>query len=241
MRQEARQPRSMHVILPFAAATILGGCAVGPDYQTAFLPMPASWSRTEGTKYSQPPELSHWWTRLRDPLLNQLIDEAVDDNLDVAAAKARIREARASYRQAVGALFPAVTNRESVIRSKGSVFSTSTNPVPGGGMSPMAGLNSPSTTYQTGFDASWELDLFGANRRAVEAAAYGIDASEENLRATLLTLVGDIASNYVQARGLPGRDDPDHPQPLCRRDCVCRRRRQCNRAGGDHASSHSGA
>jgi outer membrane protein, multidrug efflux system len=197
--------RSMHVILPLAAATILGGCAVGPDYQTPFLPMPASWSRTEGTTSSKPPELSRWWARLRDPLLNQLIDEAVDGNLDVAAAEARIREARASYRQAVGALFPTVMNRDSVIRSKGSVFSASTNPVPGAGMSPIAGLNSPSTTYQTGFDASWELDLFGANRRAVEAAAYGMDASEENLRATLLTLIGDIASNYVQARGYQAR------------------------------------
>ncbi len=197
--------RSMHIILSFAAATMLGGCAVGPDYQTPFLPMPASWGHTEGTSYSKPPELSRWWTRLRDPLLNQLIEQAVEGNLDVATAKARVREGRASYRQAVGALFPSVTNRDSVIRSKGSGFSTSANAVPDGGVSPIAGLNSPSTTYQAGFDASWELDLFGANRRAVEAAAYGVDASEENLRATLLTLVGDIASNYVQARGYQAR------------------------------------
>ncbi|TIU76498.1 MAG: RND transporter, partial [Mesorhizobium sp.] len=59
--------------------------------------------------------------------------------------------------------------------------------------------------YQAGFDASWELDLFGANRRSVEAASYGLDASEESLRSTLLTLVGDVASNYVQARGYQAR------------------------------------
>ncbi|TGR60465.1 RND transporter, partial [Mesorhizobium sp. M2D.F.Ca.ET.223.01.1.1] len=63
-----------------------------------------------------------------------------------------------------------------------------------------SGSNSVYSEYQAGFDASWELDLFGANHRAVEAARYGLDASEEELRSTLLTLVGDVASNYVQAR-----------------------------------------
>src|SRR5262249_10392364 len=59
--------------------------------------------------------------------------------------------------------------------------------------------------FQAGFDSSWELDLFGANRRAVEAATYGVEAVEDDLRATLLTLVGDVASNYIDARGYQAR------------------------------------
>ncbi len=61
----------------------------------------------------------------------------------------------------------------------------------------------PSTgnLFKSGFDASWELDLFGANKRTVEAATYGVDAAEDDLRATLLTLIGDVASYYAEARG----------------------------------------
>ncbi len=190
-------------------AMVLGGCAVGPDYQTPLLALPSHWSRAEAASPSRPPDLAHWWTRFRDPLLDQLVEEAVGGNLDVAAASAKIREARASYRQAVGALFPTLRNTESAMRSKGSSFSSQAVPgsqTIGNAPSPSRfGGDGPYTQFQAGFDASWELDLFGANRRAVEAAAYGMEASEDNLRSVLLTLVGDIASNYVQARGYQAR------------------------------------
>jgi len=172
--------------------------------------MPSQWNRAEPTQPAKPPELSRWWRRLRDPLLNDLIEEAVEGNLDVATAKARIREARAMSRQAVGALFPTVRNSESMIRTQGgSLSSLRPGATAGAGSvgnaTPQIGSGGPTTMFQAGFDASWELDLFGANRRAVEAAEYGAQASEENLRATLLTLVGDVAANYVQARGYQAR------------------------------------
>jgi len=62
-----------------------------------------------------------------------------------------------------------------------------------------------SNQFKAGFDASWELDLFGGNKRGIEAAAYGVDAADDELRATLLTLVGDVATNYVEARGYQAR------------------------------------
>jgi outer membrane protein, multidrug efflux system len=133
---------------------------------------------------------------LNDRLLNELIEEGVRSNLDVAAAKARIREARASRRQAVGALFPSITGSGSATANRTSTATT-------GGSDALG-----ATTYnlfQAGFDASWELDLFGANHRAVEAATYNVDASEDDLRATLLTLIGDVASYYVDARGYQAR------------------------------------
>nr|WP_100176217.1 efflux transporter outer membrane subunit [Bradyrhizobium nitroreducens] len=184
---------------------ILAGCAVGPDYQTPLLAMPSHWSQTDATKSSRPPDLSRWWMRLRDPVLNDLIEEAVAGNLDVATAKARVREARASYGQAVGALFPTVTNRDMVTRTNGSALAPSNGSPPAIGTSAQPGSGATYTLFQAGFDASWELDLFGANRRAVEAAAYGIDISEQSLDAALLTLIGDVASDYARARGYQAR------------------------------------
>lgn len=174
------------------AAVALAGCVVGPDYQKSLLPMPAAWSSQKKVASARPPQLSKWWQRLRDPELNALVEEAVAGNLDVAIAKAKIREARASYRQSAGALFPSADGSASAMRNKTAATS--------GGAT-----GDPYSQYQAGFDANWELDLFGANHRSVEAARYGLDASEEELRATLLTLVGDVASNYIQARGYQAR------------------------------------
>jgi len=179
------------LIVPIITAVLLAGCVVGPDYRTPILPMPANWSGQKPTKSMQPAELSQWWQRLRDPQLNTLVEEAVAGNLDVATAKAKIREARASYRQSAGTLLPSADGSGSVTRNK-SAATTS-------------GTNSIYAEYQAGFDASWELDLFGANRRGVEAARYGVDAAQEELRSTLLTLVGDVASYYTQARGYQAR------------------------------------
>lgn len=198
----------IRAVLSLVAIALLTGCAVGPDYQAPFVITPEHWSRAESTTTSKPPELSRWWTRLRDPLLSELIEEAVAHNLDVATAKAKIREARASYRQAVGGLFPTITNSESVTQNKGNSSSSTASSASSTGASSTAwsdGSVGSYTLFQAGFDASWELDLFGANKRAVEAASYGIDVSQENLRSTLLTLIGDITSDYVQARGYQAR------------------------------------
>lgn len=179
------------LLVPIFSTALLAGCVVGPDYQTPILPMPANWSGQKPAKPAQPAQLARWWQRLRDPELNTLVEEAVAGNLDIATAKAKIREARATYRQSAGTLLPSADGSGSVTRNK-SATTTS-------------GSNAIYSEYQAGFDASWELDLFGANRRGVEAARYGVDASQEELRSTLLTLVGDVASHYAQARGYQAR------------------------------------
>ncbi|RUY25765.1 efflux transporter outer membrane subunit, partial [Mesorhizobium sp. M7A.F.Ca.CA.001.13.2.1] len=179
------------LLAPMLTAVLLAGCVVGPDYQTPIMAMPANWSGQKPTMPAQPARLSKWWQRLRDPELNTLVEEAVAGNLDVATAKAKIREARASYRQSAGTLLPSADGSGSASRNK-SAETTS-------------GSDATYSEYQAGFDASWELDLFGANRRGVEAARYGLNASQEELRSTLLTLVGDVASYYTQARGYQAR------------------------------------
>lgn len=190
---ERGRPAARRTLLPIFAVVLLSGCVVGPDYEKPLLAMPASWSDQKTASIARPPQLSQWWQRLRDPQLNTLIDEAVAGNLDVATAKAKIRQARASYRQSAGTLFPTVDGSGSANRNKTAATTE------GGAASDAYSY------YQAGFDASWELDLFGANRRGVEAARYGVDASEEELRSTLLTLVGDVASYYAQARGYQAR------------------------------------
>ncbi|MNH91973.1 Toluene efflux pump outer membrane protein TtgI precursor [compost metagenome] len=173
------------------AVLLLSGCVVGPDYKTPSLLTPASWNASYSKTAERPPEFGHWWTRLNDPLLNSYVERAVSGNLDVGAAIARVSEARATLAQDRGTLLPAFSNSDSVRRTKVSeVTATGEN---------------PSTQYQSGFDASWEIDLFGGRQRSVEAARYGLDASEEDLRNTLLTLVGDVSSNYAQVRAAQAR------------------------------------
>src|SRR5882757_979945 len=104
------------LFLPAFTAALLSGCVVGPDYQKPLLAMPASWSGQKAAKPAKPAQLSKWWQRLRDPELNTLVEEAVAGNLDVASAKAKIREARASYRQSVGTLFPTADGSASATR-----------------------------------------------------------------------------------------------------------------------------
>ncbi|MBK1624303.1 RND transporter [Afifella marina DSM 2698] len=185
-RRGRRTTAAMLLTLPW-----LAGCMVGPDYQKPLMALPASWSQNGATQPNRPPELAQWWSRLNDPLLDSLIDEAVAGNLDVASAKARIREARASYRQSTGALLPSTDGSGSSQRSKSGGAST--------------GGSNTAWGYKAGFDATWELDLFGGNRRTAEAARYGVDVAEEDLRNTLLTLIGDVASNYVNLRGYQAR------------------------------------
>nr|WP_188318822.1 efflux transporter outer membrane subunit [Roseibium aestuarii] len=166
-------------------AALLAGCAVGPDYQTPGMNLPGHWKNTDASTPASTPHLASWWTRLGDPQLDRLVEQAIASNLDVRSAKAKIREARASYKQANASLFPSLDGSAGVTRQKSN--------------------GSVDTVWNGGFDAGWELDLFGANRRSREAAQYGLDAAEEELRSTLLTLIGDVATNYVEARGYQQR------------------------------------
>lgn len=179
-------------VAALAAALLLAGCAVGPDYRRPEVAVPAAWDSAGPATPATAPQLAQWWQRLGDPQLDALIEEAVAGNLDVATAKARIREARASYRQAGGALYPSLDGSTAARRQRSGSEARGTE---------------ISSQFQAGFDAAWELDIFGANYRRLEAAGYGLEAAEQELRATLLTLIGDVATNYVAARGFQARID----------------------------------
>ncbi len=173
---------------------LLTGCAVGPDYKgPPRLDLPASWRGTSGARH-QPAKLDRWWVRLRDPQINQLIELAVEANPSVAKAKAVVREARATLQQTSAGMFPSVSGSASVTNNKTSAGSSS-----------VLVDSAPYTLHQASFDSSWELDIFGGTRRGIEAAIGAEQSAEEDLRNSLLTLIGDVTAYYVEARGYQAR------------------------------------
>ena len=167
-------------------AVALGGCAaVGPDYSEPQLAVPAGWSAGTGTDAMDAVLLARWWHGFGDPVLDRLVADALAANLDLAQARARLREARARRGVAGAALAPSVDASLSGSRSRSSGQS---------------GSGSTRELYSAGFDASWELDVFGGVRRSVEAAQADLEASVESLSDTRVSLAAEVALNYIDLR-----------------------------------------
>ena len=178
-----------------AVAVIAAGCAmVGPDYRKPELPVPEAWSRTGSPDNSslQTEELSRWWECMGDPVLTSLIEQALKGGTDLRVAQARLMEARARAGFAGAQMFPSLTASASGSRSKGSKETGSGN---------------TRTFYSVGFDASWELDVFGGIRRGIEAAQADLESAEAGFYATQVSLAAEVALNYVTARSYMERLD----------------------------------
>jgi len=185
---------------------LIGGCTVGPNYQKPDFPVPSKWQEAQQTGIdTRSAELTRWWTSFNDPLLDSLVERAVRSNLDLRLAEARIREARASRAVTAAGEWPAVDVSSSYKRIRSSENAFAVSPQGGGGPSSFLGGNLDQNFYQAGFDASWEIDVFGGVRRSVEAADATIEANVENRRDVLVTLLGDVARNYIDVRGFQSR------------------------------------
>ena len=183
-------------------ALLLAGCTTaGADYRQPQLAMPPGYTEPAATGEAQ---LDHWWTGFGDAQLSSLVEQALDRNLDIEMAGARIREARAQE-DAVGAgSSPQVAAEASVTRQRISENAIPVPPGSGGGGS--IGLpGSEFTSWRAGFDASWELDLFGRNRREREAAAARTGASVWNRRDAEVSVTAEVASAYMRLRTLQAR------------------------------------
>ena len=177
------------------AIVILTGCAsVGPNYSPTKASVSMDWhTQLKGGLTAQemnPQTLSAWWTTLNDPALSRLIERAVSGNLDLKKAEARIREARARRGIATAARFPTLDASGSVVRSRSSEET---------------GTGKTSNLYAAGIDAGWELDIFGGVRRSVEAAEADLGASREGLRDVLVSLLAEVALNYIEVRTYQAR------------------------------------
>jgi multidrug efflux system outer membrane protein len=170
----------------------LVGCTVGPNYKTPQTKVPQSFANSQSTAGTE--IVAKWWTTLQDPTLDSMIDRAIRSNLDLRFAQARVREARAQRGVVKADLLPSVNASASYQRSRvsenigTSQGSTGSTFAVGGDL------------YQAGFDASWEIDVFGGIRREVEAANADLAAEIENRRNVLVTLLSEVARNYVELR-----------------------------------------
>jgi outer membrane protein, multidrug efflux system len=187
-------------------ALLLSGCMVGPNYHGAPVVTPPAnaFQRADGATVNAEPT-AQWWIALGDPVLNHLIDATLAANPGVAVARARVREARASLRQQTAAGLPTTGttaaylrtgNLSSLLSSAGSGSSSSS-----GGSSSSAdnsGSGGALNLYVIGFDATWELDFFGGNRRAVEGASANVDATAASVADAIVSLTAEVSQSYIQ-------------------------------------------
>jgi NodT family efflux transporter outer membrane factor (OMF) lipoprotein len=151
---------------------------------------------------SRQAELVHWWTTFNDPTLTSLVERAVVSNLDLQQAQARMLQARANRGIVAADLWPTIDSNATVTRSR-----SVTSAVPSTTAIGTTGKTVKTTTvgtmrnlFQTGLDAAWELDVFGRVRRNIEAADADVQVTIEDYRGTLVTLVAEVALNYIDLR-----------------------------------------
>jgi NodT family efflux transporter outer membrane factor (OMF) lipoprotein len=200
-----------------AAATLAGACTVGPNYVKPDLPAPPAYAEAASTQRTavtpRDADLSRWWTQFGDPVLDGLIQRALAQNLDLQSAASRVREARAQERVAAAAELPTLSASGNAVkydsqRKSSDVASTSAS---GGASSAattgLAGIPIPShlNLYSAGFDASWEVDLFGGTRRAIEAAKDTVEATEWARRDGQVSMLAEVANAYLSLRALQTR------------------------------------
>ncbi|NVM22246.1 MAG: efflux transporter outer membrane subunit [Desulfobacterales bacterium] len=174
---------------------LLAACAaVGPDYIPPEVSPPAQWSaeleRGLTAERVDTQALASWWSTFNDPTLTSLVERAIKGNLDLRQASSRVLEARARRGISEADRFPTVKASGSAKLSRSSEET---------------GSGSERDLYAAGFDATWELDLFGGRQRAIEAAEAELQASEEDLRDVLVSLLAEVALNYVDVRSFQAR------------------------------------
>ena len=182
-----------------AAAAIVSvvGCTVGPDYHHAPLRAPAAWNSpvTDGLTNIASTD-SAWWTSFHDGELDSLIQRATQSNLDLRVAEARLQQSRAVRERSAADFAPTLDSSASFARARQSQDQPLIGALP---LPP----NFPFeySVYNAGFDASWEIDLFGGKRRALQAATAEWQGTMEARNDAMLTLLAEVARNYVELRG----------------------------------------
>ena len=189
LRAIAKQCRSWVGLL--ALVLLASGCMVGPDFVRPDAPMEEGWIKKEDPRIkSEPADYSKWWTVFDDPVLNNLIETAYQQNLDLQIAGLRILEARAQLGIATGQLYPQTQQ----VGASANANELSEN-APNG-----RGADKFFYDYQMGFDAAWELDFWGRFRRGVESADASHYASIANYDDILVALTAEVARTYVLIR-----------------------------------------
>jgi NodT family efflux transporter outer membrane factor (OMF) lipoprotein len=204
----------MRPIAPFAALLLLSACEVGPDYHPPQTTAPPAYGELPANSAQAPlsrpvpdeADLSQWWTQIQDPELQSLIARALTANLDLQTAASRIREAREQEIIAGAPEWPHIN-----ATGAGVNLHSNSNPLAaiagggGGGGQPPANQSTNIKLYNLGFDATWELDIFGGTRRAVEAAQANTEAAAWEMRDGEVSLTAEVANDYLSLRAAQAR------------------------------------
>lgn len=181
-------------------ALLTGGCTPTRVSDSVALAVPAQWHHASADQATSANDLKTWWSNFHDPLLNDLIAQALTANHDLKIAKARVREAAAIITVAESAFYPEIGLFASGGREKRIDRIVG---VPG---SQGIELKTPTAdAVSGGLTARWEIDLFGGRQLEAEAAAAQAQGSEEALRAAWVSLLAQVASNYLELRGVQKR------------------------------------
>jgi outer membrane protein, multidrug efflux system len=204
--------RRLLILFLSIVAIAAAGCAVGPDYHPPQAQVPASFAvnearattepagRSTSTQASvvdtEPAELIDWWTKFGDVELDSLATRAIAANHELRIAAARVQEARAVERVAKSEIYPTIDMNAGFAETQGSAAAFG---FPYG----IPGMNN--SLYQIGFDATYEVDLFGGVRRTIEAATASAEATEDQRRGVQVSLLGEVAREYISLRALQCR------------------------------------
>ena len=181
----------MRRFILFASVLLLFGCMIGPDYHRPKVDMPQSFRFEE--KDARDTANTDWWKAFQDQDLENLIDEALANNLSVKIAAANIEQAAAVLTQVRSPLFPQVSYSGNASRERISEF---------GNSSVSSLIKNPRNSFELLAGATWEIDLWGRIRRLSEAAQADLLATNEARRGVILSLVSSVAGSYIQLRGL---------------------------------------
>ena len=169
----------------------VAGCTVGPNYAKPTLAAPPAYAEAQGPA-APAGDLAQWWTQFNDPLLNDLIRRALADNPDLKTSGLCVKQAREQEIVTGAAELPTLSASANAINLRTNGASNSIIP---------SSLN----TYSAGFDASWEPDLFGGTRRAIEGARADTQADLWEHRDGQVSLIAEVARDYLTLRALQAR------------------------------------
>ncbi len=209
------RPRPLAFLL---SVSVLTGCAVGPNYNPPETVLSARFLGQESVEEREVQDkanLQAWWTAFDDPMLARFVNLALEQNLDIAQAAARVAQSRASLRQADAVLLPSAN----VSANAAEVYQSVETP-PGQVLAATPGFDRSGSAYESNLNVGWEIDVFGGLQRGQEAARAEYAASEAGAVATRLAVAAQTADIYVMIRGLQARITIAEQQAETRRELL---------------------
>ncbi|SDN66856.1 efflux transporter outer membrane subunit [Pseudomonas poae] len=181
--------------IAIASLLALGGCMVGPDFKRPETGLPQVWKDQDSHELMNEEHVANnWWEQFHDPVLTQLIEQVSTSNLDLKMAAERLSQSKAIFQSVASDRLPSVEGGLSYNRGRSSQK----------GLADIAGLDGKKNfnVWDTGIDSTWEIDLWGRVKRAVEAADAKVTVAQSDWQAVDLSLRAETASHYIKLRGI---------------------------------------